>query len=195
MTAVDFRDQTRNVILLEDIEDAEMGRFPGIRETEFQTIAGPKGEPLRPLKTSFKDPFGELHEGYVFRAEEDLTIIQVNPQKGVLIISIKRIGKIVGPKQDGYPWMASLKLLHVTDNIMDISKEFRPGVGAILKKLKNSTYTRYPTYAVKLTPDEILSIPELKCKRCGHSWVPRRVNLPKVCPKCKSPYWNKDRKK
>ncbi|MGH7296219.1 MAG: hypothetical protein ACRELB_14855 [Polyangiaceae bacterium] len=38
-----------------------------------------------------------------------------------------------------------------------------------------------------------------RCERCGHPWVPRdrepakdRV-LPTVCPKCKSPYWNKPR--
>lgn len=37
-----------------------------------------------------------------------------------------------------------------------------------------------------------------KCERCGHQWVPRNQNKkedPRVCPKCKSPYWNKPRKK
>jgi len=33
------------------------------------------------------------------------------------------------------------------------------------------------------------------CFRCYHSWERRRERLPKVCPKCKSPYWNKPRKK
>lgn len=36
---------------------------------------------------------------------------------------------------------------------------------------------------------------ELKCKRCSHEWVQRTLNLPKVCPRCKSPYWNKERRK
>ena len=32
------------------------------------------------------------------------------------------------------------------------------------------------------------------CDRCGHEWVPRNINVePGVCPKCKSPYWNKPR--
>ena len=33
------------------------------------------------------------------------------------------------------------------------------------------------------------------CERCAYAWVPRRktVSEPKVCPKCKSPYWNKPR--
>jgi len=33
-------------------------------------------------------------------------------------------------------------------------------------------------------------LPTLNCVRCGHTWPPRTQNLPKVCPKCKSPYWN-----
>lgn len=35
------------------------------------------------------------------------------------------------------------------------------------------------------------------CERCEHQWIPRDPftdpgpeDLPKVCPKCKSPYWN-----
>ena len=34
-----------------------------------------------------------------------------------------------------------------------------------------------------------------KCERCEHIWVPREVEVePRVCPKCKSPYWNRPRK-
>jgi predicted Zn-ribbon and HTH transcriptional regulator len=34
-----------------------------------------------------------------------------------------------------------------------------------------------------------------RCERCGHEWVPRdKGQEPTVCPKCKSPYWNKPRK-
>ena len=38
-------------------------------------------------------------------------------------------------------------------------------------------------------------LPKLKCTRCEHSWVPRRSNPPKTCPRCRSPYWNRDRKR
>jgi len=41
---------------------------------------------------------------------------------------------------------------------------------------------------------------EYNCLRCGHAWFPRSPvladaeipvgELPRVCPKCKSPYWN-----
>ena len=33
-----------------------------------------------------------------------------------------------------------------------------------------------------------------RCDRCGHQWVPREEDYPRVCPKCKSPYWDKPRK-
>lgn len=35
-----------------------------------------------------------------------------------------------------------------------------------------------------------------RCERCSHEWIPRRESEqePSVCPKCKSPYWNKPRK-
>lgn len=37
-----------------------------------------------------------------------------------------------------------------------------------------------------------------ECTRCGHTWMPRTPlaeNVPKVCPACKSPYWNRPRQK
>jgi predicted Zn-ribbon and HTH transcriptional regulator len=34
-----------------------------------------------------------------------------------------------------------------------------------------------------------------RCERCGHEWFPRTDKRePKVCPKCKSPYWNSPKK-
>lgn len=34
-----------------------------------------------------------------------------------------------------------------------------------------------------------------RCERCSHEWVPRDAEQePRVCPKCKSPYWNRPRK-
>jgi predicted Zn-ribbon and HTH transcriptional regulator len=33
-----------------------------------------------------------------------------------------------------------------------------------------------------------------RCERCGHEWVPKSKNLPRVCPNCKSPYWDIPRK-
>jgi len=36
-----------------------------------------------------------------------------------------------------------------------------------------------------------IKLPTLNCLRCGHHWFPKRPQLPKICPTCKSPYWNK----
>ena len=33
-----------------------------------------------------------------------------------------------------------------------------------------------------------------QCERCGHEWVPRTKAVPKVCPRCKSAYWDSPRK-
>lgn len=35
-----------------------------------------------------------------------------------------------------------------------------------------------------------------RCERCEHEWIPRgdSEEEPAVCPKCKSPYWNRPRK-
>ena len=32
----------------------------------------------------------------------------------------------------------------------------------------------------------------LHCKRCDHRWV-ARIPRPAVCPKCHTPYWNKEK--
>ena len=30
-----------------------------------------------------------------------------------------------------------------------------------------------------------------RCERCDHEWLPRdKTQEPRVCPKCKSPYWD-----
>jgi len=38
-----------------------------------------------------------------------------------------------------------------------------------------------------------VKVTHLECKRCGHTWVPRKAEV-LLCPKCKSPYWNRPRK-
>lgn len=34
---------------------------------------------------------------------------------------------------------------------------------------------------------------QLKCKRCGYEWNPRKQDV-RLCPKCKSIYWDRERK-
>lgn len=38
-----------------------------------------------------------------------------------------------------------------------------------------------------------MKLPTLQCNRCKHEWYPRTPREPKVCPKCSSHYWNKER--
>ena len=32
---------------------------------------------------------------------------------------------------------------------------------------------------------------QLKCKRCGHEWNPRKEEI-RQCPNCKSAWWDKE---
>lgn len=37
-----------------------------------------------------------------------------------------------------------------------------------------------------------MTISVLECKRCGHEWpTKQKANRVKVCPKCKTPYWDR----
>ena len=44
-------------------------------------------------------------------------------------------------------------------------------------------------YSFNMT--KTFEMPTLSCLRCGHTWIPRRPQEPKKCPRCASPYWNK----
>lgn len=36
-----------------------------------------------------------------------------------------------------------------------------------------------------------ITVDGYRCEKCGHKWIPRKTDIPVVCPKCKSPYWNR----
>jgi len=38
-----------------------------------------------------------------------------------------------------------------------------------------------------------VNIQQMNCLRCGHIWTPRQAEV-RICPKCKSPYWDRPRK-
>ncbi len=38
-----------------------------------------------------------------------------------------------------------------------------------------------------------VTVTAFKCERCGHVWLPKTERRPTICPKCKSPYWDKPR--
>jgi len=37
-----------------------------------------------------------------------------------------------------------------------------------------------------------VEVKRLVCQRCGHYWIPRKTVVT-ICPKCKSPYWDRPR--
>ena len=39
-----------------------------------------------------------------------------------------------------------------------------------------------------------IELPKFTCLRCGHVWIPRKPVTPRICPKCKSPYWDVPRR-
>jgi predicted Zn-ribbon and HTH transcriptional regulator len=39
-----------------------------------------------------------------------------------------------------------------------------------------------------------ITVMGFQCERCTHEWIPTSEKEPAVCPKCKSPYWNRPRK-
>jgi hypothetical protein len=39
----------------------------------------------------------------------------------------------------------------------------------------------------------VLGLPEFECQRCGHKWIPRKNEIPRVCAKCKNAGWDRPR--
>ncbi len=44
-------------------------------------------------------------------------------------------------------------------------------------------------------PKVKLTVDGFRCYRCTHEWIARGSKDPKVCPKCKSPYWDTPRRR
>ena len=38
-----------------------------------------------------------------------------------------------------------------------------------------------------------IEVDGFRCARCDHEWIPRKPGHPRVCPKCKSPFWDSER--
>jgi len=47
---------------------------------------------------------------------------------------------------------------------------------------------------MKKLANEVRKLRRLACKRCKHVWIPR-AESPRICPNCKSIYWNFAKKK
>ena len=47
----------------------------------------------------------------------------------------------------------------------------------------------------RITINKQTNMKENTCIRCEHSWYQRKPEQPRICPKCKSPYWDLERQK
>ena len=57
---------------------------------------------------------------------------------------------------------------------------------------KSETHTAQNIYTDRYIPfvmSKDIKIPTCKCERCGYTWYLRYPQKPRVCPSCKSPYW------
>jgi len=43
---------------------------------------------------------------------------------------------------------------------------------------------------VRKKMEEQVILKRYTCERCGHSWLPRSEDKPRVCPGCTTPYWD-----
>jgi len=62
--------------------------------------------------------------------------------------------------------------------------------GIIQRKWRNNL-TAYTLKNILLMEVKMIKI--LKCKRCEHEWASKQEH-PLICPKCKSPYWDRKRR-
>ena len=92
----------------------------------------------------------------------------------------------------GYQWESKTKLLHPTcpncRRKTKINLEFNADI--IDSKPKVELHGDDNTKS----PDASNSIKINKCLRCRHHWVQRNVEIPRICPFCKSAYWNVQKK-
>lgn len=67
------------------------------------------------------------------------------------------------------------------------------GRGGITVSYSILIFFNYTNY-IYLYTIPISMLPRNTCKRCNHTWIPRTDDTPTICPSCKSPYWNKERR-
>ena len=75
--------------------------------------------------------------------------------------------------------------------IITIDEKEAPGVAVFENEIRIS----YPSAEIvgdlnNVTVGSRVSIPRLHCKKCGHDWIPK-VEVVRMCSKCKSIYWDK----
>ena len=83
-----------------------------------------------------------------------------------------------------------LSLLNWNGNLLSVTLPKEPISG----RLKIKQYEAYMDEIKRYRIAEEIILTKINKSRCGHEWVPRDSKEPKVCPKCKSPYWDRPKK-
>lgn len=83
-------------------------------------------------------------------------------------------------------------------NLLFCGESVRESNGGDLTERVLICYSTHMIYTEQKTI--IVNITMAECGRCGYKWELKRtdgeggVKVPKNCPRCHSPYWNKERK-
>lgn len=116
---------------------------------------------------------------------------------------------VMEPAPDGFVLTQSHKCLQCGFEwqpvILDASTNLCPKCKTTLKHHSSNLKThalpdaRLPIKkeaVIEHKPGAFVLIRGHKCFRCGHEWQPVILQVaPKVCPKCKTPYWDRPPKK
>jgi len=86
-----------------------------------------------------------------------------------------------------FTYFVQKRLKEVDKDKIKSEMEIQQRFWLVLEEMRKALKDNKKLYLV-LTDED----PQLHCKRCTHSWLPRSNHLPQNCPKCNSPYWNKD---
>lgn len=91
-------------------------------------------------------------------------------------VIINKEGKYLVPGKEPFP--------SFTDNENDVTIYFHDNIASIIAIHLNLK-----------TIKKNFNDSKKKCERCEHKWLPKKSNQIRICPKCKSPYWDIPRKR
>jgi predicted Zn-ribbon and HTH transcriptional regulator len=122
------------------------------------------------------DSFGDMGEGVDVEA------------------SIDRFGELLTRRilQD-YP-AADVDVSHTINDRVQVITSDGDGEDDIRETVKAQIADLYQDFEAWLVMEKPPSLPSFTCLRCGHTWNPRQERAPRICPRCKTPYWDRPRR-
>lgn len=59
-----------------------------------------------------------------------------------------------------------------------------------MSQLANTIQTLITEHGINAVRAAVLQLTACRCAHCGWKWIPRGVDAPKMCPRCKNPKWS-----